>query len=319
MKIKSKIYLGIIFLFSEFILITTISTYYIYHISNQTNLIMTDNNLSVKYAMNMLDSIEKINSLQTAATFNPQHVYDKTLMVSPIDDFEKNLISEEKNITEIGEKDIIQSVRMSFEKLKNLLKTPSNESLMKTPNLYFSIFIPIYSELKIKLNEVSNINMQAMERKTLQVKKTVTNEFNIILIISSICFLVTFSFIFNFPGYIARPIMEMTNRIKEIFNNNNYTMRLNHKSNDEIGELAEVFNKMISILEEHEKNIIEMKRRGLSIDSGNVAILTMHLESIKNEIVSLDNLNLGRLLTEHTKLLEKIKSEIEKSSKLLSS
>src|SRR3546814_9776183 len=65
------------------------------------------------------------------------------------------------------------------------------------------------------------------------------------------CFLASFAFIVNFPGYIANPIRELTESIREIANKN-YSKRLRFRSSDEFGELAESFNKMAARLDEYE-------------------------------------------------------------------
>jgi len=316
MKIKSKIYIGIIFLFTEFMLITAISTYYIYHISNQTSLIMKNNNISVKYAENMLEAIGKMKDSQTSLTFNPHYMQDNSAMTILMDTFEKNLADEENNITEIGEKDIIQSARISYEKIKNLLSSPSYEKVKKSTDFYFSVFLPAYSELRTKIFEVSNVNIQAIERKTQQIKKTVDIEFTIILIVSSICFLITFSFIFNFPQYITRPIVDLTKSVRDI-SNYNYSMRLNYKSNDEIGELADVVDNMIIIIEKYEQDRLFLIREGLTIDSGIAEIMKTHLQSIIKEFDKFEELNLDYAISRQNELLGKIKSEIERSSELI--
>lgn len=72
-------------------------------------------------------------------------------------------------------------------------------------------------------------------------------------IVAALGFLLSFSFIFNFPSYIANPIKELTHGIKEIANKN-YGKRLNFTSNDEFGELAEAFNSMAKRLNDYENS-----------------------------------------------------------------
>jgi hypothetical protein len=61
MKIKTKLVLAIVFLFVEFLIVSLFSLYFIFKISQQNNLITKDNNLSIGYSENMLQSIDKIN------------------------------------------------------------------------------------------------------------------------------------------------------------------------------------------------------------------------------------------------------------------
>ena len=70
------------------------------------------------------------------------------------------------------------------------------------------------------------------------------------MIVITFCFLFTFSFMFNFPSYIAKPVNEITEKIKEIANKN-YKSRIKISGNDEFKELAEAFNYMAEKLEEN--------------------------------------------------------------------
>ena len=93
----------------------------------------------------------------------------------------------------------------------------------------------------------------------------------------SFLFLVAFSFVVNFPGYIANPIKELTERIKEVADRN-YHQQLNFKSNDEFGELAQAFNTMTRKLDEYEHSnlasiLFEKKRIETIINSMHDAII----------------------------------------------
>jgi PAS domain S-box-containing protein len=72
-------------------------------------------------------------------------------------------------------------------------------------------------------------------------------------IVGTFCFIISFTLIINFPGYIANPISQLTESIKAIANRN-YDERLHFESKDEFGELAEAFNSMSSKLEEYENS-----------------------------------------------------------------
>ncbi|MND61387.1 Sensor protein SrrB [compost metagenome] len=76
--------------------------------------------------------------------------------------------------------------------------------------------------------------------------------------------MICFSFIVNFPGYIANPIRQLTEGIKQIANKR-YDQRLHFQAGDEFGELAEAFNSMAKQLDTYEnsnlaKILFEKKR-----------------------------------------------------------
>jgi two-component system, NtrC family, sensor histidine kinase KinB len=72
-----------------------------------------------------------------------------------------------------------------------------------------------------------------------------------LIIIITCCVLVAFTFIVNFPGYVANPIVQLTNSIQSIAEKN-YEERLHFDRKDEFEELAVAFNQMAEKLDEYE-------------------------------------------------------------------
>ena len=118
MKIKEKLTLGIVFLFIEFLVIALFGAYSIYNISQQSEKIMKDNNLSIQYAENMLQTIDQINALQLAVLFNPSKTKQENELAGLYEKFEENLNKEAKNVTEPGEKELLQSLTGEYKSYK---------------------------------------------------------------------------------------------------------------------------------------------------------------------------------------------------------
>ena len=119
--------------------------------------------------------------------------------------------------------------------------------------------------------------MQAIFTKNKTVLNSVNNATIYLIFVATLCLLIGFSFMVNFPGYIADPIHELTDGIKEIANKN-YTQRLEFKSNDEFGDLATAFNTMARKLDEYEssnlaKILFEKSRIEAIIDQMSDAII----------------------------------------------
>ena len=93
--------------------------------------------------------------------------------------------------------------------------------------------------------------MGAIEHKDEITRATANKATLLVAFVGSFLFLVAFSFVVNFPGFIANPIKELTERIKEV-SNRNYQQQLDFKSNDEFGELGQAFNTMTRKLDEYE-------------------------------------------------------------------
>ncbi|MGD0582549.1 MAG: HAMP domain-containing protein [Bacteroidales bacterium] len=268
MKIKTKLIFGFVFLLSEFLIVSLCSLYFIFKISQQNNLISRDNNLSIGYAENMLQSIDRINEIRTSSIFNIHFLSNESEFSGLIKDFENNLIKEEQNITETGEKELVKSVRDNFEKFKILLTESDKPSIKDKPGFYYANILPTVKEMKFALFAVSDLNMNAIVRKNVKANNTANHSYIVLSIVSSICFLVFFSLIFSFPKYIAEPIEILARNAKEIADRNN-PAHVYFNSDDEFGQISKSFNEIADRLEEYEKveigQLINAKARAESI------------------------------------------------------
>ena len=220
MRIKTKLSLGFGFLFAVILLLGGLGTYYIHRLSNESKHITKDNYESLVYAKNMMRALDEIE-------------IDRK---SSIIKFENNLREQEGNITEEGEKELTLELRNEY---KNF-KIDSLKEIEK--NL-----------IRQKLYQLIEINLQAIVRKNIEAGTSADNAVIYMSLIGAATVLITFSFILNFPGYIANPIHELTESIKEI-SKKNYSQRVHFKSNDEFGELAFAFNKMAKKLDDYENS-----------------------------------------------------------------
>lgn len=233
MHLKTKLQLGFGFIFLLVMLICGISIYYINQLAGASKLIIKDNYETIAYSRNMLVDIN--------ATGTKTEKERKT-------DFNKNLKAQENNITEPGEAELTAHLRLVAERYFNGSDSARAIIFVMQQDLY----------------GLMQLNMKAIVRKNQNAQHTAGNAIIFVSITCTICFLLAFTFIVNFPGYIANPVKELTAGIQEIARRN-YSQRLHYQENDEFGELAESFNKMAYKLDEFEhsnlaKIVFEKKR-----------------------------------------------------------
>ena len=318
MKIKTKLILAFVFLLVEFLFVSLFSLYFIFKISQQNNLITKDNNLSIGYSENMLQSIDKINDFNSSSIFNPHFVPDRKELSLFLTNFEKNLVNEENNITETGEKELAQSVRENFEKFKSLMSDSVRSSVKDKPGYYFSILLPAVNEIKFALFAISDINMNAIIRKNQTANDTAGHSYFVLSIIASIFFLVFFAFIFGFPKYIADPIEILAKNVNEIANKN-FKVRMAFNTNDEFGQISKAFNDIAVNLEEYNRYeteiLLERKELAESIIrrmDEPVLILDVNQNIILVSILAEKLLNLN-----YVNIINKSASEVAQKSDLL--
>jgi len=253
MSIKSKIRLGFGALFFLALLISGMAIYFLYRLSADSNAILKDNYDSLKFMKGMLAAMDRIPD-------GP----DQTDLAT----MEKNLKLQERNITEPGEREITEALRIQFE----ILKKVGNQA---SPYLKNTIRNLIYRILQVNMNPIekkNSIAFQTTERATW-----------LVAIIGTLGFLLAFTLFLNFPGYIADPITELTHRIQEISNRNYQQPKLEGRM-DEFGSLYGAFNIMTTKLTEFENSnlsrlLFEKKRTETLINSLNEGIIGLNENS----------------------------------------
>jgi PAS domain S-box-containing protein len=255
MTIKNKLRAGFSFLFLLAFICCGLSIYYLNRLSDDARSILKDNYKSVQYMKNLGMAADAARG-----SLNQQEI--KVI--------EDNLVKQEHNITERGEQQLTDSLRSKYEQLKLMHNDPVKITGLR-------------SEIKRLVYNIMQINMNAIERKDAITKTTAGRATLLVAFAGSFLFLVAFSFVVNFPGYIANPIKELTERIKEV-SKRNYHQQLNFKSNDEFGELGQAFNTMTTKLDEYENSnlasiLFEKKRIETIINSMHDAIIGLDEKS----------------------------------------
>ncbi len=256
-RIKTKLSLGLGFLFAVIVLLTVAGLYALNRLSSDAQAVLQDNYITLQFVENMRKSLDTYEAYLSDERPAPG-AREGFIQV-----FETNLAKQEGNITEAGEMEATQSLRSQFEALKKDPDFSNNREIL----------------IRDLLHRISDVNMFAIVRKNEAARET-AEQANVLLgIIAVLCFLISFVFIVNFPGYIADPIRQLTESIRQIADKN-YSERLFFKSRDEFGELATAFNEMASRLDAYEHSnlaelLFEKKRIETLLDNMTDAVLVL--------------------------------------------
>lgn len=239
MKIKTKLRLGFGFLFIVVLALGAAGLIYLNKISLSAKVILKDNYETLKY---------------TAAMERILNESDLPLQGMAAERFNRILESESQNITEKGEAEAVILLKEQAGKLiDQRISAEDRTEALKLTRKY--------------LLEIEDLNMRAIVRKNDSAQKSVDNATTFLGLLGSFSFLILFSFIVNFPGYIANPLREFSEGIREI-SRRNYKQRLNFRTNDEFADLATAFNEMASRLDEWESsNLAKIKSEKLRIET----------------------------------------------------
>lgn len=317
-KIRTKVLFGILFLFVEFVLIGALSIYYISTIKYSSEMTIKNNYRSVHYSENMIQAIDETNTAVNSMFFNKQYRNDKNSLSVPFSKFEENLNQEEANITEFGEKELVQSIKETYLKYKSLVSEQKTDNISDKVNYYTVNIMPLANELKTKIFTVSTLNMQSILQKNENLNEKIRHIYKILSIVMTVCFLITFSFMINFPNYIAGPIKKIIENIKEI-TDSNFRSRIKISTGDEFKELAEAINFMAEKLEQNYQHpavekqpVIDKKNIDNNLVIENIQSL---LGSVSTLLDAISQSNDDETLQKQSMNLKEIEIELSKAIK----
>ena len=225
MKLKTKLSLGLSFLFVVIIAFGALGFFYINKLSSDAANVLMNNQESLVYSNNMLKALEDIPAKQGSIKI-----------------FDDNLKKQEANITEPGEKESTEELRKDFTELIANTADSSN-----------------YPQLRQTLQRITDLNQNAILKKNDIAQKTGTDARFWLTIIFTLLIIVSLTFIYNFPAVLSDPITKLSLGIQEIANKN-YKQRIFMEQKDEFGDLANAFNSMAEKLDEYEhSNLAKIK------------------------------------------------------------
>ncbi|WP_353720421.1 ATP-binding protein [Dyadobacter sp. 676] len=237
MKIKTKLRLGIGLLFAMITVLAVVGIRQVSLLSADSRNILVANHNSLQYTRQMLQALDELE-----------------VHAGALDVFKKNLEAQQKNITEIGERELTARLTDHFEKLRANVRDKG-----------------VIARIRSDALEIMRVNLDAINRKSHIAGQTAKSSMVWIGITGTLCFVIAFTLFVNLPGNIANPIRELTESIRQIANEN-YTERVHFGSRDEYGQLAQSFNTMAEKLEEYNSSnlarlMMEKKRVETLIDN----------------------------------------------------
>lgn len=245
------------FSFTLLALMGVLGGYFLDKVSRNSIKMMQENYNTVRYTREMslaLNEVVSILSLRDS-TANSRRIE----LRRACDHFLLYLDLQKIVSKEIGELNLVETLRTDFEQFRDIIETMDRkEGEVPVEVLMRSV------DMQNLIRQVYQLNEQAIKRKTDDAFRTGNRVTIVVLVIGFLLFVLAVTSMFYFPDYIADPINRLTLSIQEIARRN-YSLRLDVRSDDEFGQLSRAFNEMAEKLEDYENlNISQLlaeKRR----------------------------------------------------------
>lgn len=262
-SIKSKICLILIVFLALTIGNSLVSINYFNKLQQSIDLIMNANYDSVVVAQNMIEALERQDSLELAFIFENNLLLSKSHEDNNIK-FLDGLNGAKGNITEEGEAEILKKIEETYkeysEKVKILQNLKEQGGLDSVTKYYYNDILPLFETLKSSCSSLLDINQKAMLDKKEESKELANKASYYILSILGAVLFVGLCVIGYLLKKIIRPIEDLAVGIK-IVSEGNYDYLIPLKREKDINFVLEDFNHMVEKLKEYETlNINEILR-----------------------------------------------------------
>jgi two-component system, NtrC family, sensor histidine kinase KinB len=271
--------MGMILFMVIILLLCVSSAFYLNRLSEKISTILTENHYSVIYAQEMSDGITAIN-LEMVNSSLTKKSPDNSFIDNKMAIFNKSLISEKNNITEVGEARLVSDIEKGYNEYRTDVERLIRSS---KPNPDLIDIQKEYSDLYGQLILLAQINEKAIEEKTNDAKASAKTALIQMSFIGAFCFLIAYGFTFSFSSYFNERFIKLYDGIKDI-SSSKYNQRLFFTGEDEIYEISLIFNEMAETLcKNNQKMTVALQsNQDKDMNTGNIEDLKKLLNQIKN-------------------------------------
>jgi len=242
MNLRNKLLLSFLIFISALVALGVWSALSLRELGEVSRRIISNNYDSVVAAQDMKESLERMDSAalflllgnrdRAMAQFKEHHArFDAA--------FEKAA----GNITEPGESGIIETIRSDRDEYYRRFETFVAGGEKRRPGDYFQQLEPLFNKIRAELNQLLQLNQQAMAAKSEGAAGVARREFLFTLALAGALVVAGLALAVLLVNGIMRPVRELTATAARIAGGD-LTAKARVTSRDEIGILAAEFNRM---------------------------------------------------------------------------
>jgi len=281
--LKGKVSILFLSLVVLIAIVGTTASVNLFNLSTAIDGLMIANYRSINAATKMMEAIERQDSA-VLIYINVDTQKGKNLFTNNNEEFLKWYNVDANNVTEKGEKEMIDTVRVSYTNYVKLFldlqEIRSQQGTAKANQFYDTKIMPDFIGIKNELKQLSLLNEKAMFKSKDLATENARNSMYLVLGISIFAIIGGFAVSRFFTNRFLMPITILTQNMKSI-KAGDLNQQININTKDEIGELSVEFNNMTKRLQQYEQStsgkLLLEKNRSLAI-----------VKSISNPLVVLD-------------------------------
>ena len=218
MSLRSKLTFGLGFLFLIIFGLAVYNSVNIQQLAKEADRVLRDNYDSLVYCKNMLVALDDMRTAVISGQIGTAPGLTSDRSVQLFQDgkqaFEKNLQAEKNNITEVHEGAYVGELNKYYDDFLN--EKAQIEKASKAAASNYNDFMSAYVNVRQRVVEINDLNMQAIERKNLATHQDANKMILSIAAIGAICVVLAFFYFWYFPFYISNTLNYLATRAREL-------------------------------------------------------------------------------------------------------
>lgn len=257
MTLNRRLLLGIAPVLVIFLAVGTYAIFLFSKLGGAIDVSLRENYRSVVASQNMKEAAERLDS-GLLFMLDGEEERGKRLFQENVPIFEKNSDVESQNITLPGEGDLENKVRQLHAKYMNVATNffalSASDPVRRT--LYFEQLLPTFTEVKETANHILEINQQNMVEANNEARRQSRAASRYMIGTLFTGFVVATGVTYVLARSIVQPIQSLTESVQQL-GEGNLNQHVPVQSQDEVGKLAEAFNKMAAKLRAYRQSTTE--------------------------------------------------------------
>ena len=277
-SLRGKLWFGFGGLLLILVIVSTLSVVVLTRYSHALQRVFRENYDSAVYCDAMKDALDRIDVASQRRVWGASSA-DHDDAATDRARFADNLRRQLQNCTLPGELELSQQLAVQWDAFERAIGQFAAAPHEAQANLYSQQLLPRYQRLKQAAQQVADMNMANMISVDGQARRTLIGVRNAMIVLVSAGTLVAAILVGAVGATILRPLKALTQSAREI-GVGNLDLRVDVRSADEVGQLAEAFNAMAAQLREfrrldHEKLLRAQQTTTLALDSLSDAVLLL--------------------------------------------
>ena len=255
MSLKTKLTLGLTFLFFIIFALAIYSSFQIQKLSKDAKAIIKDNYDTLVYCKDMLLALDDMKTAVTNQTVGGRaKESDAQLFAVGKTTFESSLAKERNNITEIHERDYVRELSASYDLFLSLSAQigQANRSSVSS----FNDIVNAYMSARQAISRIDDVNMEAVQRKSDSAAFDASRMIVSIGVVGAICIILGFFYFWYFPFFVSNSLSYLAQKMKDLLKS--VGVELDTQTKDEAFILLHSINLLESTVV---KNVRKTKKR----------------------------------------------------------